>query len=388
MRLLFIVAVVLASLSITAEARAGGLSSVTRTGGKLVAVSAAAKVQDKAPAKGAISGASVASVQLPDSAKLVIGALGIYGAFLYYGIYQEDVFDFKAKDGSRFKSVWLLNAIEAVANVVVGGSMGMLTGGMTKGLPLQIFAKTGVSQVFAKAFTLTALAQGVSFPIVTLAKSGKMVPVMIGSILLGGAKYTLREYASVAAIILGTVMVSLGGKKSSAASSTLGLICIALSLAFDGLTGGLQKQMKEESKRRGVKASPYDFMFWINLFMVATASTLSLVSGDFSSGVNFCRANPIILEKMLKFAACSALGQTFIFYTIANFDPLVCTTVTTTRKVFSVLLSIFVNGHKLSPQGWAGIAVASSGIMSELADKSGHKAPGKSSAAKDAPKKK
>jgi hypothetical protein len=64
------------------------------------------------------------------------------------------------------------------------------------------------------------------------------------------------------------------------------------------------------------------------------------------------------------------------FDTIANFDPLVCTTVTTTRKVFSVLLSIFLNGHKLSTQGWAGIGIASAGIFSEILDKSGsHSAP-------------
>ena len=44
-------------------------------------------------------------------------------------------------------------------------------------------------------------------------------------------------------------------------------------------------------------------------------------------------------------------------------DPLVVTTVTTTRKIFSVLLSILTKGHSLNPQGWAGIALASAGIL-------------------------
>jgi UDP-galactose transporter B1 len=34
-----------------------------------------------------------------------------------------------------------------------------------------------------------ALANGLSFPVATLAKSGKMAPVMIGSLILGGASY-------------------------------------------------------------------------------------------------------------------------------------------------------------------------------------------------------
>ena len=374
---------VLCLLPLVVQGRVVGVTGLTKPKGKgarenhenrVVAVSAAA-TQPPKDAKGGKGVVTKAGIELPQFAKLLIGVTGIYAAFLYYGVYQESVFEFKAPDGSKFKSVWLLNAIEAAANVIVGGAGLQLTGGVTKGLPLDVFAWGGVSQVFAKAFTLSALAQGVSFPVVTLAKSGKMVPVMIGSILLGGAKYTLREYASVAAIIAGTTLVSLG-KKSSGSSSVLGLTFIALSLTMDGITGGLQRQMKVKAKQLGLSIKPYDFMLWINAFMFLTAAALSIVFGDFGKGVAFCSANPSILSQMFKFAACSALGQSFIFYTIANFDPLVCTTVTTTRKVFSVLLSIFLNGHKLSTQGWAGIGIASAGIFSEILDKSGsHSAP-------------
>merc|ERR1712232_581722 len=96
---------------------------------------------------------------------------------------------------------------------------------------------------------------------------------------------------------------------------------------------------------------------------------ISFGLGEFTSGFAYLTSNPEIMNKIAKFAACSAAGQSFIFYTIANFDPLVCTTVTTTRKIFSVLLSIFLKGHVLSVQGWAGIALAVSGILSEMESK-------------------
>jgi hypothetical protein len=48
------------------------------------------------------------SFQLPQSAKLIIGAGGIYAAFLYYGTLQEDVFHYRAVDGAKFKSAWFL----------------------------------------------------------------------------------------------------------------------------------------------------------------------------------------------------------------------------------------------------------------------------------------
>jgi len=253
------------------------------------------------------------------------------------------------------------------------GFIGLKIAGGTDNLPQSLFALSGATQVSAKAFTSLALANGVSFPVVTLAKSGKMVPVMIGSLLFGGAKYSLREYASVLAIIIGTCIVSMGKKKSGPASSILGLTFIALSLACDGVTGGMQSRLKAKTKEIGVTPKPYDFMFWTNLYMALTAAVLAIALGEFTSGFKFCLENPIIYTKILKFALCSAVGQSFIFYTISEFDSLVCTTVTTTRKVFSVLLSIFLNGHAVSPEGWAGIGLASAGIISELFDKKDHK---------------
>jgi UDP-galactose transporter B1 len=310
---------------------------------------------------------------LPSAVKLLIGAGGIYGAFLYYGSLQEDVFRYTAEDGSKFTQAWLLQVLEALANVIIGFA-GMQLTGATSGLPLKAFAISGASQVSAKACTSLALANGLSFPVATLAKSGKMAPVMLGSLILGGATYSLREYLQVAAIIGGTAIVSMGKKKGAgSASSMLGVTYIILSLVLDGVTAGFQKKLKAETAKAGVKPKPYDFMFWTNLFMCLTAVVISGALGEIAPGLAYCTANPEIFNKIIKFAVCSAVGQSFIFYTIANFDPLVLSTVTTTRKIFSVLLSIFLKGHSLSMTGWSGIALACSGILSEMAAKMGGK---------------
>jgi len=320
----------------------------------------------------ASQGATKAAVELPAFVKLIFGAGGIYAAFLYYGTLQEEVFHYKAADGTKFKAAWFLQTLEALANVVIGGIGLKLLGGTKLDTPIQkLFALAGSTQVCAKAFTSLSLANSVSFPVVTLAKSGKMVPVMIGSLLLGGSKYTLREYLSVAAIIVGTCVVSMGNKKSGPASSIIGISFIVLSLVCDGITGGLQNRVKKVTKEQNIKIKPYDMMFWTNLYMSITAAIVSLALGELQSGAKFCLENPVVLQNILRFALCSAIGQSFIFYTIANFDSLTCTTITTTRKVFSVLLSIFLNGHAMSSVGWGGLALASAGILSELADKGG-----------------
>ena len=301
---------------------------------------------------------------------LLFGAGGIYACYLYYGTLQEEVTSYVSSvSGEKFKFPWLLNALEALANVILGG-IGLYFQGPTPNLPYNLFSISGTFQVMAKAFTTQALSNGVSFPIVTLAKSGKMVPVMIGSILLGGKSYSMREYLSVAAIISGTIMVSMSkGKSGGSASSMLGLGFIVAALVCDGITGGMQDRIRAESSRRQVKAKPYDMMFSTNVVMTIVAALVAVIFKEITPGLVYCQENPDILSSMLKFAICSALGQMFIFYTISNFGSLTTTTVTTTRKVFSVLLSIFLKGHSMNTQGWMGIGVASLGILAELQNK-------------------
>jgi UDP-galactose transporter B1 len=76
-----------------------------------------------------------------------------------------------------------------------------------------------------------------------------------------------------------------------------------------------------------------------------------------------------VMRLVIQFALCSALGSSFIFYTVAHFDPLVCSTVTTTRKIVSVILSIVLKGHSLSAQGWSGVSLACAGILAEVHSK-------------------
>jgi len=108
------------------------------------------------------------------------------------------------------------------------------------------------------------------------------------------------------------------------------------------------------------------------LFMLLVATVLAFVwptkagSVQMLEGIGFIVANVDIMWKILTFAACSAFGQCFIFYVVANFGALKCSTVTTTRKIFSVLWSIFTKGYVLAPLGWFGIVLGTLGIIGEL----------------------
>merc|ERR1711920_582060 len=112
-------------------------------------------------------------------------------------------------------------------------------------------------------------------------------------------------------------------------------------------------------------------MFWTNFFMFLVGLVVSTLLGETFSGFALLCENPELVSKVFLFGLCSALGQSFIFFVVAEYGPLKNATVTTTRKIFSVLLSIFLKGHALAPMGWAGIALGSVAIIGELIPEGG-----------------
>jgi solute carrier family 35 (UDP-galactose transporter), member B1 len=215
------------------------------------------------------------------------------------------------------------------------------------------------------------------------------VPCNIDSDCKTGFMCSLTKHECITAPKTRTLLADGGVDASSSLGDNtemLGLVFLMIALFCDGITGGTQDSMNKAYSERcekelGVKnkLKPYDLMLFTNLFMMFIALAVALTSDQFFGGVTFILANPELALKVLKFVLCSALGQSAIFFTLAKFDPLVTTTVTTTRKIFSVLLDIFTQGHVLNPYQWAGVGVASLGVVLELQEKFGGKPKAKGS---------
>lgn len=85
-------------------------------------------------------------------------------------------------------------------------------------------------------------------------------------------------------------------------------------------------------------------------------------------GFYFCLEFPQIIPKILLFAFTSAIGQNFIYYTIFNFGSLLCSLITTTRKFFTILFSVFVYGHQLTSVQWGGVLLVFFGLGIDIMD--------------------
>jgi UDP-galactose transporter B1 len=201
---------------------------------------------------------------------------------------------------------------------------------------------------------------------------------------LFGRVFSKAKYVSVFLITLGISMFMLQKVRNKqgepeardAAALWIGRALLLGSLACDGITGALQDKLVGHSK-----PSAYHLMLYNNLWAAVYLFLALLVSGRLLPGALFVWHYPAILELMCVFALCSAAGQLFIYYAVRHHGSLVCTMITTTRKFFTILLSVVWFGHVLGLVQWLAVVVVFAGLaldtyFSAKAKKSG--APKKS----------
>jgi len=217
-----------------------------------------------------------------------------------------------------------------------------------------------------------------------LGKSCKLVPVMIMNVLLYRRRFAPHKYLVVFMVTTGiTVFMGLSGKSSKTkAKSTsdnpyanlIGVTYLLINLALDGAVNSTQDEIFTRYKVTGQQ-----MMLWINLFCTLLTSVLSILplpyipvihpstdgKTELMGALSFIQSHPSIIRPLAEFAITGALGQLFIFETLQHFGSLTLVTVTLTRKLFTMLLSVVVYKHKLTPGQWLGAAIVFAGISVE-----------------------
>ena len=195
---------------------------------------------------------------------------------------------------------------------------------------------------FAAPFGFDALSH-ISYPAMVLAKSCKLVPVMVMNVLLYRRAFARHKYVVVALVTIGITMFmgfgGDGGKKHSAKGqgdstlrhSIIGMTYLLINLILDGATNSTQDEIFAR-----YNVSGQQMMFWINLLCTLLTSSISVLplphipvlhpsqggETELKSALEFLRTHPSIIYPLVQFALTGALGQLFIFETLQHFGSL------------------------------------------------------------------
>lgn len=109
-------------------------------------------------------------------------------------------------------------------------------------------------------------------------------------------------------------------------------------------------------------------MFTVNLMTAIICFASIILKGDLVDSIMFCNSHPIAVIDIGLIGLLQVLGQISIYFIVLNFKQHIFPLVSTTRKVFTVLLSIFFFNHKMNGYQWVALILVFGGMGYELID--------------------
>ncbi|KAI1661562.1 UAA transporter [Daldinia decipiens] len=333
-------------------------------------------------------------------AQLVVAVAGIYGSFLTWAYLQEKLTTTPhGAPGATevFKYPVFLNTIQSLFAATTGAMYLYASTPRGQAIPPIIPSRrilgplllVALTSSLASPFGYASLAH-IDYITFLLAKSCKLLPVMLLHVTVFRRRYPLYKYLVVAAVTAGVAVFTLHSGKSHKKSgaglggnSAWGLLLLGINLLFDGLTNSTQDYIFGAFQ-------PYSgpqMMCANNLMSTAVTAAYLVLSpwlartgagewlgvdvaggaGELEAALGFMARHPGVWADVLGFAACGAVGQVFIFYTLSTFSSVLLVTVTVTRKMFTMILSVVAFGHRLTRMQVLGVGLVFGGIGVEAA---------------------
>jgi adenosine 3'-phospho 5'-phosphosulfate transporter B2 len=285
--------------------------------------------------------------------KLAICAVGLNTSMLFWGIAQEfmmtNLYVDDEGNEERLGNVMSLVISNRLMTVFACGGMLFVQGTKIIMPPLEVCLPAGTN-LLASWFQYQSLAY-VSFPLQTVAKSAKLLPVMVISS-FRGKTHTSLEYAEAILIVSSVVVFGLESERSSITSDSsvtqLGMLLLASLLIFDSVTPHLQDVIFSGT----VQMSPLEVTFYMASFAACLAFTQILCTGALLPSISFFMRHRRAILHLVVLSLCSTTTQFLISYTIKNFGPVAFSVIATTRQLISVLVSFLLFKHELSGVAW------------------------------------
>ncbi|GMS80440.1 hypothetical protein PENTCL1PPCAC_2615, partial [Pristionchus entomophagus] len=201
----------------------------------------------------------------------------------------------------------------------------------------------------------------VSFPTQTICKASKVPATMIMGRIVRKERYTRTEYLCGLGITLGASIFLLsapseGGTKEEGSTATTisGIILMVGYLSFDAFTPNWQKVLLDAKPR----VSKIQMMLGTNLFSAVLCAVSLWEQGSLSSSFSFVITHNGFAKDAFLLSLSGAVGQVFIYSTIAEFGTITLAVIMTVRQMISIILSTLSYGHPMTPWGAIGFCIA------------------------------
>jgi adenosine 3'-phospho 5'-phosphosulfate transporter B3 len=237
-----------------------------------------------------------------------------------------------------------------------------------------------VAMTASRGLTNVSL-QYLNYPTQVIFKSMKLITVMIGSLFILNNKFSVGEYVSAITLVVSACFFSFGdmqtNKQAMANANanavqdpytdpsifTTGIIIVTLSLVADAIHSNTQESLLKQHK-----ASTSEAMLFTNFFSAILSLIVVITKGELGGAIDYCTAYPIAYILFI-FRALVIYGGVLCFVTLIKSNGVVlATTVTTVRKILSILLSFVLFPKPFNDKHGLGVVIFCASVVIAIYD--------------------
>ncbi len=308
----------------------------------------------------------------------------LYVIFITWGYLQEKITStsyFVNNELVQWDYPIVLNLFMTISASVSAWMVEQTLGNKPNQVQFKSFWRSAMSAALASPIGYHSL-KFIGYPMMVLTKSSKHVPVMIVGRLFYKQSYEWYKYFTVLMVCGGIAIFTVGKGSSKGIDSAstgdidstqilkliTGLFLIIINLGLDGITNNEQDKIFKTLNATSMQMMKY-MNVWQALYLMLYLSIDCIiygVSSNFICAFSMISHSVALAADLALFCVCGCVGQIIMFGLIKEFGSLVWITVSVTRQLLTILLSVFIFNHPIKLSQWIGIMLVFGGLAVEI----------------------
>lgn len=284
----------------------------------------------------------------PGYVQFLLCCAAVFVFYVAYGYCQELIFTVEG-----FKPYgWHLTLMQFAFYSIFGVMEVGLKEDRQRKISIKTYLLLALLTVATMGFSNSSLGY-LNYPTQVIFKCCKLIPVLIGGIILQGKKYGVIDVVACLCMTCGLIFFTLADSSVLPTFSVYGIFLISLALCADAVIGNVQEKVMKQTQASNAEVVLYSYSMGFMYILIG-----QLVTSQFFDAIRFCLENPVVYFYTFVFSLTGYLGVNVVLNLVKIYGALVAVTVTTCRKAITICLSFILFTKPFTMQYvWSGIIV-------------------------------
>ncbi|CAD5234643.1 unnamed protein product [Bursaphelenchus xylophilus] len=253
----------------------------------------------------------------------------VFVCYCGYGFMQELIF---RKDGMK-PFGWYLTLIQFCIYSLFSTAEAKMTTDNIRRIPMQTYFQLAFYTVATMGLSNASVGY-LNYPTQVIFKCCKLIPVLVGGILIQGKRFGFYDVMAAGLMSLGLIFFTLADNSVSPNFDPRGYFMITLALVADAIIGNVQEKAIKAHQAPNCEVVLYSYSIGSVYIFIGT-----LLSAEFFDAFSWFAENPSQYGNAVIFSVLGYLGISVVLTLVRTYGALIAVTVTTMRKAVTIVLS-------------------------------------------------